>query len=98
MMIHALGRCRRGSKTGYLGVCRYLQCLKAPLEASGTGSVEGSTLSGKDVVTTHVSRSRKTVDKSGLDLSRLKRMAMDKPFPGVPPLKQAEEIEVNCCT
>ncbi len=97
MVLHVLGRCRRGSKTGNLGgVFRYLQCLKTSLEASGTGSVEDATPLAKDIVMTHVSRSTKTVDKSDLDFSRLKRMSMDKPPPGVPPLKHADEIEVNC--
>ncbi len=96
MVLHALGRCRRGSKTGNLGAFRHFQCLKASLEASATGSIENGAVSVNDVVKTHISNSRKTVDKSGLDLSKLKRMAMDKPLPGVPPLKPAEEFKVNC--
>ncbi len=96
MVLHALGRFRCGSKTGNLGVFRYFQCLKASLQASATGSVQAGAVSANDVVTAHTSKSRRTVDKSGLDLSKLKRMAMDKILPGVPPLKPAEEFEVNC--
>ncbi len=96
MIFRALGQCRRGSKTGNLGVFRCLQCMKTSLEAPGTGSVEDTTPLAKDIVMTHLSHSTKTVDKSGLDFSTLKRMSMDKPPPGVPPLKHADEIEVNC--
>lgn len=42
------------------------------------------------------SKTKKTVDKSAILNARKGRFAMDRPFPGVPPLKPPGALKVSC--
>jgi hypothetical protein len=92
MIAGALRRCLR-ARPGF-SPARCLSSQPAHINDSddGASGPEGEEV---EVISYAVSNSPKTVDKSGLDMGRVKRFDMSRPLPGIPGLKAADELPVS---